>query len=522
MGKRRWFGEGSQRLAPSVLLVYALTGCAALPPNSFLDPTKVGRFGLDVHESGIRRVMTPRDTPPGLPGATEPIPEDLVAWYTEYRLAPGDVLSISINHLVEVGQPWGATLEVNPLGEVRLPELGTVKVAGLTEQEIERELKARIVESGLLTNPVVQVFTQARRGQLFYMMGAVSGPGAYPISAPDLRLLDAIAMVGDVSASARRLYIIRRQTAPATEVPALPPPAQPEEQEWIIPPPEEEMGAAPGGMLVSHGLSWQEGVGGQSDGPTRDELAEVLSPPGAQTRPTTQEADGALQQRLPSMIFDPQTGEVLEPEPQYYEPLPPEEDVSDLEDLEEPFDWEDVDEYALEQRVIEIDLPALRAGSPRYNVVIRNRDVINVPADTSVFYLMGEVNRPGVYAFGDRDITIKQAIAITGGFTPLAWPQRCEIIRREPGTDKELTIPVNLDAVFAGLEDDVFLRDNDILNVGTHVVAPFLFVLRNSFRFTYGFGFVYDRNFADQDSYGSRVNPETAEQIRRQQRGLPF
>ncbi len=68
----------------------------------------------------------------------------------------------------------------------------------------------------------------------------------------------------------------------------------------------------------------------------------------------------------------------------------------------------------------------------------------------------------------------------------------------------------------------MLLRDDDILNVGTHVAAPFLFVIRNSFRFTYGFGFVYDRNFADRDSYGSRLNPEICRDQQRQTRGLPF
>ena len=46
-------------------------------------------------------------------------------------------------------------------------------------------------------------------------------------------------------------------------------------------------------------------------------------------------------------------------------------------------------------------------------------------------------------------------------------------------------LPVDLDAVYAGLEDDVLLREDDLVNVVTHFVAPFLFVIRNSFRFTY-------------------------------------
>jgi len=66
------------------------------------------------------------------------------------------------------------------------------------------------------------------------------------------------------------------------------------------------------------------------------------------------------------------------------------------------------------------------------------------------------------------------------------------------------------------------LKDDDIVNVGSNIITPFLFVIRNSFRFTYGFGFVYDRNFADRDSYNARVNPEAAAALRRQLRGLPF
>jgi protein involved in polysaccharide export with SLBB domain len=172
--------------------------------------------------------------------------------------------------------------------------------------------------------------------------------------------------------------------------------------------------------------------------------------------------------------------------------------------------------------VIEIDVPALKSGDPRQNIVIRNMDVVVVPIDTGVFYLMGEVNRPGVYGFAGREVTIKQAVATAGNLSPLAWPMRCEITRREPGTDKQIIIPVNLDRIFAGLEQDILLKDSDIVNVGTDIVAPFLFIIRNSFRFTYGFGFVYDRNFADRYSYGGRINPESLEIQRRQSRGLPF
>jgi hypothetical protein len=60
-------------------------------------------------------------------------------------------------------------------------------------------------------------------------------------------------------------------------------------------------------------------------------------------------------------------------------------------------------------------------------------------------------------------------------------------------------IQVNLDRIFAGEDADFFIKKDDLIVVGTHPAAVFLAVVRNAFRLSYGFGFVYDRNFADVD-----------------------
>jgi hypothetical protein len=57
---------------------------------------------------------------------------------------------------------------------------------------------------------------------------------------------------------------------------------------------------------------------------------------------------------------------------------------------------------------------------------------------------------------------------------------------------------VNLPKIFAGEQPDVYLRPYDTVNVGTNALAPFLAAIRGAFRFTYGFGFIYDRNFYNQ------------------------
>jgi protein involved in polysaccharide export with SLBB domain len=112
------------------------------------------------------------------------------------------------------------------------------------------------------------------------------------------------------------------------------------------------------------------------------------------------------------------------------------------------------------------------------------------------FYVTGEVMRPGVYGLPSTQITIKQALSAAGNVAPLSWPENSVLIRRI-GTNQEQTIPINVEAIFKGQEPDLFLKPNDILAVGTDVRAPFFAVLRNAFRMTYGFGFIYDRNFAD-------------------------
>ncbi len=52
--------------------------------------------------------------------------------------------------------------------------------------------------------------------------------------------------------------------------------------------------------------------------------------------------------------------------------------------------------------VIEIDVKALKAVDSKQNIVVQNQDTIIVPIDTGLFYVMGEVNRPGPYQFNGR------------------------------------------------------------------------------------------------------------------------
>lgn len=360
----------------------------------------------------------------------------------------------------------------------------------------------------------MQVQITQKSQQLFAILGSIRSAGTYPLPRPDLRLLEAIGLAGDMGAGVRKLYVIRR-TADAGEAAKSPsglPANRPSQKKELVVPPPEETENFRGVSLSSGG-----GLAMATASPQKSEMDAALNPG---SKAATAQSAPAGEKPFAPLVFDPATGELKESTtPPANAPVPP---TAPFQEPAGEFRWEDEPELAQTQRVIEIDVNGLKAGDPKQNIVVRNRDTIMIPIDTGLFYLMGEINRPGPFAFNDREITLKQGVAIGGGFSALAWPSRCEIIRREKGTDKQITIPVNIDAIFAGVEDDILLKDDDIVNVGSNIVAPFLFVIRNSFRFTYGFGFVYDRNFADKDSYTVKQNPETLDQIRRQSRGLPF
>jgi protein involved in polysaccharide export with SLBB domain len=108
----------------------------------------------------------------------------------------------------------------------------------------------------------------------------------------------------------------------------------------------------------------------------------------------------------------------------------------------------------------------------------------------------GHVGAAGAYGLNGNKITLKQAVSAARMMDPYAIPQKTDVIRRIG--DNELFLRVDLTAVFEGRQPDIYIKPNDVITVGTDWYPPFLIALRTAFRFSYGFGFIYDRNYAPQ------------------------
>jgi len=149
------------------------------------------------------------------------------------------------------------------------------------------------------------------------------------------------------------------------------------------------------------------------------------------------------------------------------------------------------------RRIIRFDVKALQSGDPTQNVVLRDGDVVTIPAPLmGDFYMAGEVARPGVYSLTGRKITLLQAIAAAGGLSAVAVPWRTEVIRRISETEEEI-IYVDISLVARGEVPDFYVQPEDLIRVGTDQGAIYNAVHRNAYRATYGVGAVYDTNFAE-------------------------
>lgn len=170
-----------------------------------------------------------------------------------------------------------------------------------------------------------------------------------------------------------------------------------------------------------------------------------------------------------------------------------------------PFEFGTTTQEDSPTRVIRVPYDALRRGEFQYNIVIRPYDSIVVPQPlTGEYYMGGHVGQPGVYSLTGRRINLMQAVVSAHMLDGVAVPERAYVVRRvhRGMTDQSLFVKVDLSQIFAGKQADVYLKPNDVVLVGTSVFMPFISAVRSSFRFTYGFGFLYDQNFGPQGSSG--------------------
>jgi polysaccharide biosynthesis/export protein len=173
--------------AIAIVSFAAVLGCSSgrggLPFNTathrLMDSTK------DLRASYPQPLMLPRELDKGV----------LPAYYIE----PGDTLLVQPANLDSpVRLPTDQV--VPPDGQIELGKYGRVQVVGMTAQEVEQEVQKIINAASPDAGPMT-VSLVGRQSKVFYVLGEVNSPGAYPISGRET-VLDAILAAGGVTDAA--------------------------------------------------------------------------------------------------------------------------------------------------------------------------------------------------------------------------------------------------------------------------------------------------------------------------------
>jgi len=571
----------------SFLLFLTLSsGCG----NRFFDPTQVGRFRSVPSVNVILDSLgVAEETPVAWEKAEEPKPSDIIADESDYMFLSGDIVRVTIFELLQEGAYFVNDYVVTETGKVSIPEVGIVEVAGLTETQLEEEIK-QILSPSILKEPSVSVALIRSQQHMFSILGdGVLAPGRYFIPRFDFRLTDALALSGgprqfNVSYIYVSRFVGEKEKISEPSLPKLGEPklgfvepelSGPEKQlrdiiasraqhqyQW----PESKVVITSSEMMTDEPISVKEVLQTLSERSRRqksvdervEDVIKSLEEPSRRQQRIYQQtnlqdrlrpsissvAPKAMDKRLgekeagrikwveqdgkwiPVQITPPKSKE--EEEAGHIEwifrngkwipvqvgppkPIRPVIEIEPEEQLVGPLEEEVVPVFERDNlakaRLIKIPADKLLAGDPRYNIVIKPGDAVLVPVDIiGEFCIMGNVNRPGYINITGRPMTLKMAIAAAGGLGPLAWPKRCEVVRRI-GREKEEIVRVDLDKIARGEQPDFFIKPNDLINVGTHATSRWRAILRNAFRATYGFGFVYDRNFAYKDYWGTTYSP---------------
>tara|TARA_R110002020_G_scaffold2409_9_gene11154 strand:+ start:3792 stop:4946 length:1155 start_codon:yes stop_codon:yes gene_type:complete len=185
-----------------ILLLGILSGCAMAPgghiDESELDQSLDGRVDVQpITPEFVDRLYVPQE--PTTQATSQALNQEVQDY--EYRVGPGDILSVIVYDHPELTIPAGAERSaaetgnrIRPNGTMFYPYVGRVRVEGMTLDQVRELIAQRL--SSVINEPQVEVGIAAFNSQKVYISGAVENPGTLPLSIVPMTVLDAISEVG--------------------------------------------------------------------------------------------------------------------------------------------------------------------------------------------------------------------------------------------------------------------------------------------------------------------------------------
>ena len=157
-----------------------------------------------------------KTTTSGASNPTKPDLETATGGDSTLRLGIGDLVEVSVYNVPELT----TKVRVSNSGDVYLPLIDYVHVAGLTTEEAQALIEKRLTDGGFLKSPHVAVFVNEYASQGASVLGEVTKPGVYPVLG-EQRLFDLISAAGGFTERAGRSVTVthRNQSDKPVTVP---------------------------------------------------------------------------------------------------------------------------------------------------------------------------------------------------------------------------------------------------------------------------------------------------------------
>lgn len=137
------------------------------------------------------------------------VPQD----FAKLALAPGFLMGLSV-----LDDPdFSGTFRIDQQGNIDLPILGTIHVAGETVSEARVQIRKKLLDDQILKDPQVNLTVLEYTAPEVTIVGEVTAPGKYPLLVPR-KLVDVLALAGGTSLTASNEVQITGDSADAEPI----------------------------------------------------------------------------------------------------------------------------------------------------------------------------------------------------------------------------------------------------------------------------------------------------------------
>ena len=137
-------------------------------------------------------------------------------------ILPGDRLQVSLDPgTLEAESEHIWKVSVDDSGETSLPNIGRLRLAGLTRTQAEKAITQTSLERDVFLTPTVEVAVEDRREQVILVTGAVAKPGSLSVQSPEVSLADVIVRAGGLTRNASGIISVSAATREAQAPPGI-------------------------------------------------------------------------------------------------------------------------------------------------------------------------------------------------------------------------------------------------------------------------------------------------------------